>query len=126
MRKLIMFAIAAMAFAIPSIASADMPRYQEQTATFTVLQPKDTVGQFANVWRHEFCVTLTRATARSGHSPTFANEPSPPWTENVTGSFGDRSVSFLTDPIGGGSTFQVTDAPFGTEVPVVTTWTANE
>ncbi len=63
----------------------------------------------------------TRATARS-RVPTLRRTPTTPttptWTENVTGSFGQPAPSsFLTDPIGGGATFQVTDAPFGTEVP---------
>jgi hypothetical protein len=115
------------ALAIPSIASADVPRYQEQTATFTVLQPKDTVGQFDNVWRHEFSVTVNPCDGTfSGTAPTFANgASSPTWTENVTGSFGTGTVSFLTDPIGGGATFKVTNAPYDTSVNVETTWTQN-
>jgi len=128
MRKLIMFATAAMALlAIPSIASADTPRYQEQTATFTVLQPKDAVGQFDNVWRHEFSVVVNPCDGTfSGTAPTYNNgATTPTWTEKVTGSFGDGSVSFVTDPIGGGATFQVTGAPYGQSVLAVTTWTAN-
>ncbi len=127
MRKLIMLAIAVTALAIPSIASADTPRYQEQTATFTVLQPKDTVGQFGNVWRHEFSVTVNPCDGTfSGTAPTYANDAAiPTWTENVTGSFGNDSVSFLTDPIDGGATFQVTGAPYDKSVLAVTTWTAN-
>jgi hypothetical protein len=128
MRKLIMFATAAMALlAIPSIASADTPRYQMQTATFTVLQPKDAVGQFDNVWRHEFSVTVNPCDGTfSGTAPTYNNgATTPTWTEKVTGSFGDGSVSFATNPIGGGATFQVTDAAYGESVLAVTTWTDN-
>jgi hypothetical protein len=132
MRKLILAATTVAALAVPTIApalaSASVDRYQEQTATFTVLQPKDTVGQFTNVWRHEFKVTVNPCDGTfEGKAPTYDNGASTPtWTENVTGSFGNGTVSFTTDPIGGGATFKVTNAPFGTEVPVVTTWTANE
>ena len=104
-----------------------MTAIRTQTATFTVTQPKDTVGQFSNVWRHEFTVTVNPCDGTfTGTAPTYDNGASTPtWTENVTGSFGNGTVSFTTDPIGGGATFQVTNAPFNTEVPVVTTWTAN-
>ncbi len=130
MRKILTAALALSAVAalvVPSLASADVTRYQTETATFTVLQPKDTVGQFGDVWRHEFNVTVNPCTDTfSGTAPTYDNGAlTPTWTENVTGSFGNGTVSFTTDPIGGGATFQVTNAPFGTEVPVVTTWTAN-
>ena len=130
MRKLIMLAIAVTALAIPSIASADTPRYQEQTATFTVLQPKDTVGQFGNVWRHEFSVTVNPCDGTfEGTAPTYDNgAATPTWTETVTGSFGTGTVSFATSPIGGGATFKVTDAPMDNSLirNVETTWTANE
>jgi hypothetical protein len=130
MKKYILaLAIAALAsVALATTASADVPRYQSQTATFTVNQPKDIVGQFGNVWRHEFKVAVNPCdNTFSGTAPTYDNgASSPTWTENVTGSFGDNTVSFDTDPIGGGSTFKVTNAPYGTEVPVVTNWTANE
>ena len=67
MRKLIMALMAVAMFAIiPSVASADVPRCDETvavnttvtTAKFTVNQPKDTVGQYSNVWRHEFTVIV--------------------------------------------------------------------
>ena len=64
-----------------------------------------------------------------GIAPTYDNgASSPTWTENVTGSFGNGTVSFATDPIGGGATFKVTNAPMDntTVRNVETTWTANE
>ena len=68
MKKIIIGVIAVAMLAIPSIASADVARCEASvpvnttvtTATFTALQPKDTVGQFTNVWKHDFTVTVNR------------------------------------------------------------------
>src|SRR5262245_48856236 len=59
-------AVAMLAVAVPASASADVPRCESAvttnttvtTATFTVLQPKDTVGQFENVWKHDYTVIV--------------------------------------------------------------------
>ena len=130
MKKFILAGMAVAMLAIPAVASADVQRYQEQTATFTVNQPKDATGQFDNVWRHEFKVTVNPCDSTfSGIAPTYDNgASSPTWTEKVTGSFGNGTVSFATVPIGGGATFKVTDAPMDntTVRNVETTWTANE
>ena len=130
MRKLILAGMAVAMLAVPAAASADVPRHQEQTATFTVNQPKDATGQFNNVWRHEFKVTVNPCDGTfKGTAPTYSNDDSAPtWTENVTGSFGNGTVSFSTDPIGGGATFKVTGAPMNNTTihNVETTWTANE
>ena len=64
-----------------------------------------------------------------GIAPTYDNgASSPTWTETVTGSFGNGTVSFATVPVGGGATFKVTNAPMDntTVHNVETTWTANE
>ena len=130
MKKFILAGMAVAMLVIPAVASADVDRYQEQTATFTVNQPKDATGQFDNVWRHEFKVTVNPCDSTfSGVAPTYDNGASlPTWTEKVTGSFGNGTVSFATDPIGGGATFKVTNAPMDntTVRNVETTWTANE
>ena len=132
MRKFIIIgATLAALVATPSIASANVDRYQEQTATFTVNQPKDATGQFNNVWRHEFKVTVNPCdNTFTGEAPTYDNKASSPtWTEKVTGSFGDNNtVSFATDPIGGGATFKVKNVPMDDSLirNVETTWTANE
>src|SRR6185369_14981818 len=61
MRKLIPVAasIAAIAaLAAPSLASADVARYQSQTSTFTTTQPAGAFSQFDNVWTHNYKVTI--------------------------------------------------------------------
>lgn len=128
--KFILIGAALAALAIPSVASADVQRNQEQTATFTVKQPKDSTGQFSNVWRHEFKVSVNPCDGTfTGTAPTYSNSDSTPtWVEDVSGSFGNGTVSFATVPRGGGATFKVTDAPMNNTTihNVETTWTANE
>jgi hypothetical protein len=141
MRKVIIGIMAvAMLAIIPSAASADVARCDATvavdtkvtTATFTVNQSKDTVDQFTNVWRHEFSVIVLPNGSFSGTAQAYDNSATTPtWTETVTGTFNaDKSaVSFDTVPVGGGATFQVTNAPMNnTTVPVNTngTWTANK
>ncbi len=99
------------------------------TVTFTVLQPKDATGQFTNVWKHVYTVTVApNGSSFTGTGTITDNDGPVAWTENITGSFSANktAVSFDTDPIGGGATFQVTNAPMNkTTVTVATTWTAN-
>jgi hypothetical protein len=129
-RFIIGVAVAAAMLAVPAVSSAKVDRYQEQTATFTVNQPKDAVSQWGNVWRHEFKVTVNPCDDTFvGTAPTFDNgATTPTWTEKVTGSFDNGKVSFVTDPIGGGATFKVKNAPMNNSIirNVETTWTANE
>ena len=108
MRKLILAATTIAALAVPTIApalaSASVDRYQTQTATFTVTSRRDhgrpvraTSGRTTSRSRS------TRATARSpAPAPTYDQRPRhrPLWTENVTGSFGNGTVSFATEPHG--------------------------
>ena len=127
MKKFIITGMALAMLAVPAVASADVERYQEQTATFTVTQPKDTTHQFTNVWRHEFKVTVNPCDGTfTGAGPTFDNGASTPtWSETIKGKFGNGNVSFDTTPVGPGALFKVTDAPYNTEVNVETTWTDN-
>jgi len=141
--KLILVAGTIAALAVPSIASADVPRYEASitngttitagttitTAKFTVLQPKDTVGQFTNVWRHEVTVVVNADNTFKGTSEAFDNSgTTPAWTEDVTGSFNaDKTlVSFDTTP-NAGATFSVVNAPMDGITPVIatSTWTQN-
>jgi hypothetical protein len=140
MRKFILALVAVAMLAIPASASADVPRCDQTvavnttvtTAKFTVLQPKDNVTQFSNVWRHEFTVVVLPDGSFSGTSEAFDNgATTPTWTEAVVGSFSNNNtaVSFQTTPVGGGATFKVTDAPMDGITTVIVdtngTWPAN-
>ena len=135
MRKLIIGFLAIAMLAIPSVASADVPRCEASvpvnttvtTAKFTALQPKDTVGQFGNVWKHDYTVIVNADSSFSGTGAVSDNGGSFAWNETITGSFNaDRTlISFDTIPVEGGATFKVTNAPYNISVPVESTWTAN-
>lgn len=135
MRKLIIGFLAIAMLAIPSVASADVPRCEASvpvnttvtTAKFTALQPKDTVGQFGNVWKHDYTVIVNSDGSFSGTGAVSDNGGSVAWNETITGSFNaDRTlISFDTIPVEGGATFRVTNAPYNISVPVESTWTAN-
>ncbi len=136
MKKIIIGIVAIAMLAIPSIASADVPRCEASvpvnttvtTATFTALQPKDTTHQFDNVWKHDFTVIVNADNTFTGTSTVSDNGGLFGWTEDVTGSFNaDRTPSASTPshvPVGG-ATFKVTDAPYNVSVHVESTWTAN-
>ena len=135
--KLILVAGALAALAVPSVASADVPRSEAivptgtmiTTVKFTALQPKDTVGQFTNAWKHDFTVIVNADNTFSGRSDVFAPDGSNAWTESVTGSFDAAKtvVSFDTIPNEGGATFKVVNAPMDGITPVIaeSTWTQN-
>ena len=135
MKKIIIGVVAIAMLAIPSVASADVPRCEASvpvnttvtTATFTALQPKDTTHQFTNVWKHDFTVIVNGDNTFTGTSTVSDNGGSFAWAESVTGTFStDRThISFDTIPVGGGATFKVTDAPYNVSVDVESTWTAN-
>ncbi len=141
MRKFIITGMAVAmlyAVALPSIASADVPRCEASvpvsttvtTATFTALQPRNMTHQYNEVWKHDFTVVVQPDGSFIGTGVTTNGlDSNTAWAEGITGSFNaDRTlVSFDTVPVGGGATFKVTNAPYGEEVDVDTsgTWTAN-
>ena len=139
--------LAAIAVAAPlalsaAPANADVLRCQETVsvstasttkATFTVNQPKDTVGQFDNVWKHVYTITVQPDGAFTGNGEVKANGVGDVvWTETITGTFSDEDanktsdhVTFNTTP-NAGVTFSVTNAPMdGTTVPVVSPYEPN-
>ena len=85
MRKSIIGILAIAMLAIPSVASADVPRCEAPvpvettvtTATFTALQPKDTTHQFTNVWQHDFTVTVNLDEGLPMHVRAIAVEVEP-------------------------------------------------
>ena len=126
MKKFVIAGMAIAMLAVPAVASADVERYQEQTATFTVEQPRGTVGQYGSVWKHDFKVKINPCdnTFSGTGNITDGQSDSVVWTESITGSFGDNTVSFATVP-NAGATFKVTDAPYGESVIAESTWTQN-
>jgi hypothetical protein len=138
--KLILVAGAVAALVVPAAASADVPRFQDtvttptvttvvgKTATFTVLQPKDTTGQFTNVWKHVYIVTVNpeSGTFEGSGSVTANGVGDVVWTETITGKFNDDgTVTFNTVP-NAGATFAVTNAPMNnTTVIADSTWAQN-
>ena len=124
--KFILLGAALAALAIPSVASADVVRHQEQTATFTVEQPRGATGQFDSIWKHDAKVKVNpcdgtftgTVNVTDGQSSTTA------WTETIAGSFGDDTISFETVP-NAGATFKVVNAPYNTSVIAESTWTQN-
>jgi hypothetical protein len=136
MRKLIMTGMALAMLAIPAVASADVPRCEASittnttitTAKFTVLQPRDQVGQFDKVWKHDFTVIVNPDGSFSGTGDvTNGENDSIVWTESITGTFNaDKTVvSFDTIP-NAGATFHVVNAPTNnTTVIAESTWAQN-
>ena len=133
MRKLLVGLAATAAIAAPLVAMAGpanavgTPRCQEivpvtttshTKATFTVNQPKDTVNQFTNVWKHVYAITVEPGGTFSGDGDTTDNGVGDvKWTEHITGEFLDTDsngtsdhVTFNTVP-NAGATFSVKDAP---------------
>lgn len=102
MRKLILAVAGIAAVAVPTIApalaSADVARYQSQTATFTVTQPAGAYHQWGNVWTHSFTVTVNPCdkTFSGTGNITGSDQNGPVSTpeESITGSFGNGTVSF--------------------------------
>ena len=85
-------AVAVVAFA--PTASADVPRYQFETATFDVTQPAGTVGQWASVWTHEVTVTVNPCDQTfTGSATQYDPSMVQVYTETVTGSFGAGTIS---------------------------------
>jgi hypothetical protein len=100
MRKLIAIAVSFTAIAslvVPALASADVARYQSETATFTMVQPAGVFGQFDNVWTHNYTVKVNPCDSTfSGTGVETGSDQNGPATHNetVTGSFNaDGSIS---------------------------------
>ena len=103
----------------PTIASASVQRYQTSDATFTLTQPAGSVGQWDSVWTHTINVhvnpcdnTFTGTGVETGPGQTLH--------EDITGSFGDGTVS-LTAHREDRVSFSLVNAPTdGTTVTLAT------
>ena len=147
MRKIILGLAATAAIATPLLAmagpaNAAVERQCETavtstvtttTAQFTVLQPKGTTGQFTDVWKHVYTVTVQPNGSFAGTGSITDNDGPVAWTETITGTFTDDDsdqtsdhVTFNTVPVGGGATFAVTNAPMdSSRVLVESNWADN-
>jgi hypothetical protein len=106
MRKaLFLLVTAALASAVMAVtAKADVPRYQTQTATFTVTQPYGAVGQWQNLWTHHFTVTVNPCDGTfTGTAKQYYPGGSFYADETVTGSFSgakvDLAATRAVDPV---------------------------
>jgi hypothetical protein len=123
--KRLFFAVAlaaVAAFMVAGAASADVPRYQTQTATFTVTQPYGVVGQWTNIWKHDYTVTVNpcdgtfEGTGKlSNNVDTFTD------TETISGTFNKTSVSLTATRPSDGLVYDLAAAPFGDTVTLATT-----
>jgi hypothetical protein len=103
MRRFILAATAIAALTVPalapSLASADVPRYQSQTATFAWTQPAGQVSQWDNVWTHSYTIVTNPCDSTFAGSGTLSGQDQGygPLTlpETVAGTFNkDGSVTF--------------------------------
>jgi len=116
MRKLIPVAasIAAIAaLAAPSLASADVARYQSQTATFTTTQPAGAFSQFDNVWTHNYKVTINpcdNTFSGTGVETGQDQNGSKTFNETVTGTFNADGTTSLVNTRDDGVVWSLTNA----------------
>jgi hypothetical protein len=101
MRKFILGVAAVAALALPAAASADVARYQVQTATFTAVQPAGVFSQFDNVWTHSLTVTTNPCDGTfsgtgfqngADQSTTLVDQP-----VNVSGTFNADGTVTLSE-----------------------------
>lgn len=122
-RWLFAVAIAAVAsFTVAATASAGVERYQTQTATFTVTQPAGAVGQWDNLWTHDYTVTVNPCDGTfTGTGKVYGHDQNGSYSANETirGTFGGEKVS-LTATRSDGLVYSLANAPFGGAVTIAT------
>jgi hypothetical protein len=119
------FAVAIAAIAsviVAATASADVARYQTQTATFTVTQPYGQVGQWQNVWTHDYTVTVNPCDGTfEGTGKLYDNVDAYTASERITGTFAKTSVSLEAKRQSDNFVYKLADASFGGAVTLATT-----
>ena len=106
--------------AVASFASAGVARYQSQTATFTVTQPAGQVGQWDNVWTHNYNVTVNPCDGTfTGTGHVSGHDQNGPYgaDETISGSFAKDSVN-LTATRTDGLEYKLDNAHFGDAVTI--------
>ena len=128
--------------AIPSIASADVPRCQAEvpvsttitTATFTAIQPANGYNQWERLWTRNFTVIVNADNTFTGTTEVLGDDANGTFDaqvphealvpdETVTGSFNaDRTkVTFTATRVGGAVVWGLADAPMNnTSITVAT------
>lgn len=124
MRKFITAGMAIAMLAIPAVASADVPRYQTQDATFTMTQPADAYNQWNNVWRHDFKVHVNPCDgAFTGTGIQTGHDSNGPYTADwkIAGTFlADNKVTF-TATRKDNLVLKLDNAPMGNDVATIAT-----
>ncbi len=124
MKKFILaVALAAVAsMAVISSASAGVERYQLQTATFTVTQPAGAVGQWDNLWKHDYEVEVNPCDGTfEGTGKIYGSDQNGPYsaTETIIGTLAKDSVS-LEATRQDGLKYWLGNAPFGDAITIAT------
>jgi hypothetical protein len=108
---------------VTAAASAKVERYQPAptTATFTVTNPAGVVGQWENVWTHDYTVTVNPDNGTfTGTGKVYGHDQNGEFSgdETITGKFGNGTVSFTTTYEYDGVLYSLSlvNAPFGGDV----------
>ena len=82
--------------AVAAFASAGVERYQTQSMTITAVQPKDSIGQWTNVWTHTYNVVLNPCdNTFTGTGQAVGTGSSGVYTdETITGHFDGTTLRF--------------------------------
>ncbi|HEY6887308.1 MAG TPA: hypothetical protein VI300_05995 [Solirubrobacter sp.] len=116
MKKLIISGMAIAMLALPAVSSANVERYQSQTATFTTTQPAGQFGQFDNVWTHNYTVTINpcdNTFSGTGVESGQDQNGAATWTEKVTGTFNADGTTSLVNTRDDGVVWSLDNAKTG-------------
>ncbi len=105
-------------------ASADVARYQLESATFQVTEPADTQNQWTTVWTHSYTVTLNPCdNTFTGTAPaqTKTGGGTEGTGETITGTLGTNSISYTATRTYDGRTWTLTNALYDPFVNIAVT-----
>jgi hypothetical protein len=118
-------AIAAVAtIAVAASASADVARYQTQSMTITAIQPYGEVGQFANIWKHVYNVTLNPCdNSFTGTGVQTDNIGNFYANETITGTLNGNKVTYTATRSLDGLVYSLSNAPLDSSTVTLATST---
>ncbi len=124
MKKFFIVAGALAALAIPSVASADVPRCAAPvtaTTTFTVTEPANAEHQFENVWTHTYTVTIQADGSFVGTGEITGSDANGTYDEqvpshngadeNIVGKFSEVNTVSYVSTRSDGLKYTLTNAP---------------